>query len=118
MTEEGKFYWLRVAGWSPAMYLGQIKSERRRGLMRHVGKPSCCLAFKGGPELDVYIDRMNDKAEKAYALERAAFAGACPPGTVPTMPKPQRVRYEPIEVLRLAEDRLVRGGKVSFRLKK
>jgi hypothetical protein len=103
MTEEGKFYWLKLAGTAnPPYYYGELASGKRQ----NVQKPSLALAYKGGPGLDAEIDKTNAKLKAEYEKAMAAYTGEDF--------KPWLRQYEPVEVECYSEF----AGFRKFRLKK
>lgn len=113
MSEEGKFYWLKVKGSRhPAMYIGETKAGRGK-YTQHVIKPSCCLVYKGGPKLDQHVAEVNAKYEAEFNEKQAAFDLKFPPGTPNTELSPTLWQYEPVEVVSYTQK-----GKIAYKVKK
>jgi hypothetical protein len=113
MTEEGKVYWLALVNSPyPQLYLGETKQSRGKYMLL-VMKPSCCLAFKGGPKLDKYIADTNDVNQKEFDVAQAAFDLKYPPGTPPAELSPTLRLYKAVEVVKYKNK-----GKEAYKVKK
>lgn len=113
MSEEGKFYWLKLQGTRhPALYIGETQASRMKFYV-HVQKPSCCIVHKGGPKLDKWIEEKNAKNAAEFAVEQAAFDAKYPPGTPPGDFSPTLVQYEAVEVVAYTQK-----GKQAWKVKK
>jgi len=68
-TEKGKYYWLKLCDSNPALYVGTTK---KKGVM-WVMKPSCCLQYAGGKDLDKLIKDTNEKNLSEYTAKIIAL---------------------------------------------